>query len=321
MSPSSSRRRPGERLLRAPIVHFLVIGSLLYAGGRVLREPVKPVIVVPRAELERLRDEWTLSSRRTPTQAQFDALVEQFVRDELLLREARELGWDQQDPVVQRRLVRNLRFLDPDDSRSDADLLRHAFEMEMEKSDIVVRRRLLERMRLAIAAGAHTSEPDDEVLARYLTEHSETFRRPPRLRLTQIFSSRDRHGEALRAVSSAVGTRLREDAIPAQRAAEFSDPFLLQTDLPLWSLRRVGQRFGEEFARSAASAPTREWYGPVPSSYGEHWIWIHEKQPARDPDLDEVRSKVRGAVMREREEERLREAFATLRSQVEVRIE
>ena len=76
------------------------------------------------------------------------------VDDELLYRKAKRLGFDRDDPVVQRRLVQNMRFAGADPERDAASLYAEALDLGMHESDPVVRRRLVQRMRLAIEAEA-----------------------------------------------------------------------------------------------------------------------------------------------------------------------
>ena len=63
-----------------------------------------------------------------------------------------------------------------------------------------------------------------------------------------------------------------------------------------------------------------EWSPPIRSSYGEHVVWVHEREPAQIPPLSRVRGAVVSAVYRDREAELLRETVAELRSEFVVEI-
>ncbi|MEM7665214.1 MAG: peptidylprolyl isomerase [Pseudomonadota bacterium] len=93
---------------REPLVHFLIAGGALFALFAWRGEPVDPVsrqIDVDRSTQEQLALRFERTMGRAPTDAELDAQIERFVRDEVLYREALRLGLDQGDAVVRRRLV------------------------------------------------------------------------------------------------------------------------------------------------------------------------------------------------------------------------
>jgi hypothetical protein len=101
------------RLLREPLLHFLLLGALLFAFDAALREAPPPVDVIriTNAEIDRLRTQWTNQYRRPPAPAELHGLVHAGVREEVLYREALAMGLDEDDSVVRRRLAQKLEFL------------------------------------------------------------------------------------------------------------------------------------------------------------------------------------------------------------------
>lgn len=94
---------------REPLVHFLAAGALLYlffawSGGNAV-DPASRVIEVGREEQAQLALQFERTMGRAPTDAELDVAIDQYVRDEVLYREALRLGLDQDDAVVRRRLV------------------------------------------------------------------------------------------------------------------------------------------------------------------------------------------------------------------------
>ncbi|MDH3727175.1 MAG: hypothetical protein OER77_06565, partial [Myxococcales bacterium] len=81
-----------------PLLHFFLIGALLFAGKVVFesRDGDPPEITV-----------------RIPVDAT-EAQVEKEIRNQILLNEARRYGWYRTDPIVFTHLVRNMRFNEPD---------------------------------------------------------------------------------------------------------------------------------------------------------------------------------------------------------------
>lgn len=94
---------------REPLVHFLLAGFVLFvaltwsSGGSV--DPSSRVISIDRERQAQLALQFERTMGRAPTDAELDRAIEQYVRDEVLFREALRLGLDQGDAVVRRRLV------------------------------------------------------------------------------------------------------------------------------------------------------------------------------------------------------------------------
>jgi hypothetical protein len=162
--------------LRAPLLHFLAAGGALFAAERAWPPGAPPdrVVDVSRPEVERLAAEARRELGREPRPDELEGRISAHVDDELLLREARALGWHRSDPVVRMRLVQNLRFLSPEGAEPEPEeLLERAYALGMDRSDVVVRRRLVERMRLAIAAAAAPAPPPDAELEAILAHEPE----------------------------------------------------------------------------------------------------------------------------------------------------
>jgi len=236
----------------------------------------------------------------------------------LLAEEAHARGLHRTDPLVRRRLVRNMRFLLGVTEGSDSDpgddaLFEEALALGMDRSDLVVRRRLAQRITLGIESVARSEAPNEAELEAYLASHAERFLEPETIELSQIHLSRDRRGEALVPDAQRLLARLGAEAIPPEQAAGLGDPSLLSTHQPPRSLAELARTFGEEFARAVDAGAPGAWFGPVPSSYGLHLVWVRERRPARLPSLDEVRSAVRESLLADRAEAAVREAVRALR--------
>lgn len=283
--------RGGELMrgwLAAPALHFVLLGSLAFA-------------------LETWRASETRAWRE-PAQA-----ARARSAPELLEREARRLGLDRDDSGIQRRLVRNLRFVgEGGEGGVDADF-EEALALGLDRSDLVVRRRLVQRLELQAQAWARASEPSEAELAALLAREPERFALPERTRLSHVFLSRDRHAGALVEKSAALATRLAPPA--PERVAGLGDPFLLGSDLAPRTHAELAASFGEPFARALAELPVGRWSAAIASSYGLHHVFVHERTPARAARLAEVRGAVREAVFAERAQGVLADWLRELRSE------
>jgi PPIC-type PPIASE domain len=103
------------RLLREPLLHFLLIGLAVFGAYRFAgpREAAtdRRVIDVTAAQEERLAGQFESVWRRPPTRAELGGLVEDHVREEVYYREALALGLDRDDTVIRRRLRQKMEFL------------------------------------------------------------------------------------------------------------------------------------------------------------------------------------------------------------------
>jgi hypothetical protein len=70
-----------------------------------------PQIVVTEARCQWLAERWEMQWRRPPTSEELLGMVEDFVREEVLYREALALGLDRDDLIVRRRLVQKMETL------------------------------------------------------------------------------------------------------------------------------------------------------------------------------------------------------------------
>jgi hypothetical protein len=322
MTASPAKLGPLRRLLHAPLLHFVLIGGALFAIVR-WNQPPTPVwfVRLSGSDVRGLEAGFEGQTGRTPDARERDALIRGEVDDRLLIEEAFALGWHETDGVVVRRLIQNQRFLGVDESVSEAELLARAREQGMDRSDVVVRRRLLERMRLAIADAVGGIEPSRAELEAYRHAHAEAFARRDRTRLTQIFLSRDRRGDALADAADALAGLIAAEAIAPEEAAGRSDPSLLRTDLPLISEDALAREFGAGFAAGATRAPVGRWSGPIESTYGLHFVFVHERTPGTQPPLEEVEAEVRAAWRRASEQQAIRDHVSALRERSRVIVE
>ncbi len=300
------------RLLRAPLLHFAVIGAVLYGSQQfVTLQRVQPraTIAVRSADIERLRSEWQRETAQRPDARQLQASVEHYIDEQVLLHEALRLGLDQRDPVVRYRLLQNMRMAmaDAPNAGDDAALLQQAQALGMAARDLVVRRRLIQAMEQRLVAGVAV---DAKAVAAYVAAHPQRYAAPMRYDFSQVYV----HDEAARAQQ--ILEQLRRD--PAARPSA-GDAFALGSEFAGLSRAQVAAKFDASVADAVAAAPVGQWIGPVRSPYGWHLLRVARQHPAQDstPDAAQLRS-AGYALQREREQQALHAAIAKLRSRYRV---
>ncbi len=310
-------------LARSSLLHFLLLGALLFglriaAGTSGAQDRT---VHVSTAEIIRLEQEWTRASGRPPTEREAALLLQQHIDEKILLEEAFARRWNHTDPIVRQRLLRNLRFIDGPPDATDEALLQEARDLGLDRSDLVVQRRLIDRMRRTLAAQVYAEEPGDELLESYLLENAERFRNPARVSLSHVFLSRDLRGEHLAEDAEALLNRLREGSVPPEEATALGDPFLIAAKLPLSTRTRLRAQLGPDFAEAAFLAALARWSGPADSAYGAHLLWIYDREESEPGALSDHRDRVRAAYLAEQERVVLERAMKEIRARVEVRLE
>jgi PPIC-type PPIASE domain len=111
------------RLLKEPLLHYVMLGGLMFAAYFVfgtIQQDAKPqpVIRMTTADAEWLKGMWTRQWRRPPTDEELTGLVADHLKEEVLAREARALELDVGDTIVRRRLAQKMAFLLDDTLRT-----------------------------------------------------------------------------------------------------------------------------------------------------------------------------------------------------------
>ena len=102
-------------ILREPLLHFLVIGAAIFAAFALVDDapagPERQQIVITKERVEQLSSGYQSVWRRPPTESELTALVDDYIREEVLVREATALALDRNDAVIRRRLRQKMEFL------------------------------------------------------------------------------------------------------------------------------------------------------------------------------------------------------------------
>jgi hypothetical protein len=106
--------------IREPLLHFLLVGALLFAAYGWLNrgnDGSPRVVRITAAEVSWLKETWVRQWQRPPSAQELRGLVGDYLKEELLAREAKEMGMDENDTVVRRRLAQKMEFLVQDTAR------------------------------------------------------------------------------------------------------------------------------------------------------------------------------------------------------------
>ncbi len=108
-----------KRWMREPLLHFLLLGVALFAVYAYMHRGRGGVessqqIALSLDDLRQMEMYFESQWHRQPTPAEFQAMVEDKVREEVLYREALAMGLDKDDTIVKRRMAQKMQFLAED---------------------------------------------------------------------------------------------------------------------------------------------------------------------------------------------------------------
>jgi len=271
-----------KRWIKEPLVHFLVLGTLLFGVYAWLHHGESgswdngagPVRVTAK-EIAFLTETWERLQQREPTREELHALVAGYLKEELLGREARAMGLDQNDLIIRRRLAQKVEFLVNDTSRLTA--------------------------------------PTDD-LRRLYEANVESFRTRARVSFTQVFfdpeTRRDAAADAKAALAALSGDAATTNPI--------GDPFALDPEVRDDDMRTVAGLFGDQFANAVFALKPSAWHGPIASSFGLHLVRVTAAKPGRQLEFSEVEPQVRERWRDEHQREANEQYYAGLLKKYDV---
>jgi len=241
-----------KRLLREPLLHFAVIGVILFGISVAWKksEPSPSVIALSEGDIKNLAQLLERTWRRPPTAQELNGLIAGRVREEVLYREAQALGLNNDDPVIRQRMVQKIDFL---------------------TDDLAARR-----------------DPTDAELQTFLDQNIKDYEIEPRLSLRQVFFKAERSGEAVKDDAAAALIQLKSGAAPDTLGDTTILPLTINNEPP----STIARQFGRQFADAISDATLNTWLGPIRSAYGSHLVLVTARTPARKPALADVRKAV-----------------------------
>ncbi len=274
-----------RRWLREPLLHFLLLGIVLFAAyhfmerGRGCAEPSKQ-IQLTLDDLNQLNLYFHSQWRRQPTPEEFRLLVENKVQEEVLYREALAMGLDKDDTIVKRRMAQKMQFLAED-----------------------------------IAAAR---EPATAELKAWFEQNSAKFAQPNRVSFRHMYFSPDRRGQqvcddARKALSSIAG-----QPVDTEMAAGLADPFMFQDYYGERSPEQLAKEFGPAFAQAISNVKPGSWQGPIESGYGWHLVFVDTVVPGRVPAFEEVEQDVKSVWLDEQKAQSWQKAYQAMRAKYTV---
>lgn len=228
------------------IVMLVVIGS----PGDVENEKV---IVVTGADAAQVHAKFMRTWNRLPTADELKKGIEQYIKDEVLYREAIFRNLDEADPTVRLAMVRKITM------------------MGITQTDV--------------------SNLKDEDIEAYYALRKERYRLSAIFDFEQVYLSTKR-GDKIEDDAQQLLEQLQNENPSSEELINYGDASMINNlhfNIDEEGLDRI---FGSGFGSTVLSIPTEEWTGPIQSGYGLHIVRITNRTESRIPELKEVLQKV-----------------------------
>jgi len=266
-----------KKLITEPLVHFLVLGLGLFGlfelvasdeaafDSRVIDVDREALLTFVQYRSRAFQPETAAARLDSMPEDELERLINDYVREEALHREAKALGVDKNDYIIKRRMIQSIEF---------------------------------------ITDGFVTAavEVNDEQVAEHFEARRDDYYIDPIVTFTHVFFDADRHG---RSESLALATtklaELNTDDVPFSHAPRHGDRFPFFVNYVERDPQFVVSHFGLPMAEGVFSLQPDEatWHGPFESEYGTHLVMLTSKSAGRYPDLAEVEAAVRDDAERE----------------------
>jgi hypothetical protein len=242
-----------NKTIREPLFQFFIIGALIYLAYGLFNQDIKEqenVIVITKGEIQWLEDNWVKTRNRPPSSDERQGLINQHVRQKVMYKTAVEMGLDQDDMIIERRMVQKLEFL---------------------TSDIMT-----------------TPEPQAGELEKYYRDSQMEYKTSSAITITQIFFDPDKRERRTLTDAENALKILRKRGEPNNRDTGFGDVFMLQSYYSMISDVELAKLFGRAFASEVFTLEPGNWYGPLLSGYGTHLLYVHELREGTLPAFEEI---------------------------------
>jgi len=245
------------KLSREPLVHFILLGALLFAGHLLWQRHVTKAdhtIIVTAEEMERQALIFAGENRRQPTDEDLKALLFAHVEEQALMREAERIGLGEDDTIIRRRLAQKMRFIIEDVEApalpAEAEL-KSWFEANMDK---------------------------------FVSAETRSF--------SHVYLSPEEHGDNLNAAAQNILSKLENEN---EDWNALGDPFMLKRGFKSLNALELMRLFGPTFSKGLFELEGNKWQGPIESAFGLHLIRIDNIADKITPSFEDVRDDVETA--------------------------
>ena len=271
-----------NKLLREPLIHFLLLGGLLFALYSFLNkdevDPADYTIHITQSDVDRLVKAYQKNWNSLPDSATLAAIIDDEIKTELLYREALRMNLDHNDEIIRRRLKQKYEFL---------------------VKDLV-----------------SLDQVTEEELQSFYKEHTHLYQRPSAISFHQIYFSPDQRRNPQQDAQTLFAQVHNQKA--SASFEQNGDNFHLPNHFVRKDKESVRQAFGKQFADALFQINQQGWVSPIPSGYGYHLVNIDTIVPPQALSFDQVKERIEQDWQQQQQVLYNERLFENLRSQYKI---
>ena len=245
-------------LFAEPFVQFLILGGCLFLLVSYIQQQTNRQsreINIDNEQVNLMIVNYKTQTGSLPSKQQLDAMIDDYIKQEISYREAKKMGLDKDDEIIRRRLAQKFDFLQTD------------------LSEIPV--------------------PTEEDLKQFYKNNPALFRNDATVSFSHIYFSTDNSTDSI-AKQRALVVLQQLKQTNLLRAPEKGDRFPLQYDYTDQVAVDIQQNFGDKpILKELFTAPLHSWFGPVQSGYGWHLLYVTKIESAREIPFASIKEEVK----------------------------
>jgi hypothetical protein len=267
-----------------PLLHFLVLGALLFIftqnSSNFNRD--KKNITVSKTDTENYIRYWKKKYNRPPTQEEIDTFLKITIENEVLYKEALNMGLDKEDKVIKQHLIDKLKFIisKPIDEKKISDkTLKKFFEKN---------RNLFSSQNTTLYSFAHI----------YLNP---------------------KYNDNIELKADEIYIKIKDEKLN-NNYTKLGDKFYKGSYFNQLSIKDISKIFSRSFAKKLSQLPQGEWIKGVASGYGVHLIYIEEKNTPKDL-FESQKERVKNRYIIQESQKKLQNFYESLKKKYHITIE
>ncbi|MGD8640828.1 MAG: peptidylprolyl isomerase [Gammaproteobacteria bacterium] len=275
-----------QRVIRDPLVHFLLFGALLFVAYYALNPPetsANDQIRITQNDIERFEKIFQKRWQRSPTQQELQGLISAYIKEEVLYREALEMGLEKDDTIVRRRLAQKVEFLITD---------------------------------LSVPA-----QVDDKTLRAFYENNTDRYTRGATFSFRHIYFKPAQRSESTLDEAEAALQTLQTTQVGLNVSDELGDRWMFDSLYRHRSTDEIAREFGTQFSEALDTLTTGSWQGPIRSGYGWHLVYIMDHESEGVYPLDQIRERVKNDYLYDLRQRQSQAVVEKLKSRYEIVIE
>lgn len=234
------------------------------------------VVVTP--EFKQFVASQAAESKKTNPSLKFDEVMASAIEEEILYREGKQLGLDDNDLIVKRRVVQKMRFL--------------------------------------LEASTPLEEPTEAQLQAWLDDHPEQFLTDGEVIMQHVFFARQQNTHHALTHAKKVSLQLADPS--PETTNGLGDPHPLNNQTSTIGYRQLVRELGKQTADQIMALPLNQWSAPLASPLGAHLVNVQARQLPIQKTVEEAGEPLIAVVRQAQRDFANQAALKALRSRYQI---